>query len=335
MCNFAALFAKLDILLILTHMINRTLVRTKVLQTLFAFYKDGDKTPLTARKELLNSFSSTYSLYMTMLAFADELVTYAEEQIAENKQRAIITHQEYVPNYRFVQNKVSRDLFNNRRLRNYIEENHLRWDTGMNGVIAIYKQLLQAPFYQEYMQLESPTYEDDKKLWRKIYGTLLIGNEDLYSALDEMEVSLDQHGWTIDIDQILTYIVKTIKLFKEENGDEQPLLEMFDSEEELAFAKDLLRLTIENADEYRALIAKSLHNWDAERVAYMDQIILLVAISEIVNFNNIALEISMNEYIELSKEYSSDKSYQFINGVLNNVVKELQKDNVLFKVIKK
>ena len=316
-------------------MINRTLVRTKVLQTLFAYYKDGDKTPLTARKELLNSFSSTYSLYMTMLAFADELVTYAEEQIAENKQRAIITHQEYVPNYRFVQNKVSRDLFNNRRLRNYIEENHLRWDTGMNGVIAIYKQLLQAPFYQDYMQLESPTYEDDKMLWRKIYGTLLIGNEDLYSALDEMEVALDQHSWTIDIDQILTYIVKTIKQFKEENGDEQPLLEMFDSEEELAFAKDLLRLTIENADEYRALIAKSLHNWDAERVAYMDQIILLVAISEIVNFNNIALEISMNEYIELSKEYSSDKSYQFINGVLNNVVKELQKDNVLFKVIKK
>jgi N utilization substance protein B len=150
-----------------------------------------------------------------------------------------------------------------------------------------------------------------------------------------MEVALDQHSWTIDIDQILTYIVKTIKQFKEENGDEQPLLEMFDSEEELAFAKDLLRLTIENADEYRALITKSLHNWDAERVAYMDQIILLVAISEIVNFNNIALEISMNEYIELSKEYSSDKSYQFINGVLNNVVKELQKDNILFKVIKK
>lgn len=316
-------------------MINRTLVRTKVLQTLFAYYKDGDKTPLTARKELLNSFSSTYSLYMTMLAFADELVTYAEEQIAENKQRATITHQEYVPNYRFVQNKVSRDLFNNRRLRNYIEENHLRWDTGMNGVIAIYKQLLQAPFYQEYMQLESPTYEDDKMLWRKIYGTLLIGNEDLYSALDEMEVALDQHSWTIDIDQILTYIVKTIKLFKEANGDEQPLLEMFDSEEELAFAKDLLRLTIENADEYRALIAKSLHNWDAERVAYMDHIILLVAISEIVNFNNIALEVSMNEYIELAKEYSSDKSYQFINGVLNNVVKELQKNNILFKVIKK
>ena len=316
-------------------MINRTLVRTKVLQTLFAYYKDGDKTPLTARKELLNSFSSTYSLYMTLLALSDELVTYAEEQIAENKQRAAITHQKYVPNYRFVQNKVSRDLFNNRRLRNYMEDNHLRWDTGMNGVIAIYKQLLQAPFYQEYMQLEAPTYEDDKMLWRKIYGTLLIGNEDLYAALEEMEVALDQHSWTTDVDQILTYIVKTIKLFKEENGENQPLLEMFASENELAFAKDLLRLTIENADEYRELINQSLHNWEAERVAYMDQIILLVAISEIVNFNDIAIEVSMNEYIELAKEYSSDKSYQFVNGVLNNVVKELKQNNILFKVIKK
>lgn len=315
-------------------MINRTLVRTKVLQTLFAYYKDNEKTPLSARKELLNSFSSTYSLYMALLAFADELVTYAEEQIAENKQRAAITHQEYTPNYRFVQNRVSRDLFNNRRLRNYMEDNHLRWDTGMNGVIAIYKQLLQEPFYQEYMQLEAPTYDDDKMLWRKIYGNLLINNEHLHAALEEMEVALDHQGWTTDMDQILTYVVKTIKLFKEEYGDDQPLLEMFASEEELAFAKDLLRLTIENADEYKALIAQSLRNWDAERVAYMDQIILLVAISEIVNFNNIALEISMNEYIELSKEYSSDKSYQFINGVLNNVVTELKKNNELFKVIK-
>jgi N utilization substance protein B len=137
------------------------------------------------------------------------------------------------------------------------------------------------------------------------------------------------------MDQILTYIVKTIKQFKEENGEDQPLLEMFASEDELAFAKDLLRLTIEHAEEYKELIAQSLRNWDAERVAYMDQIILLVAISEIVNFNDIALEVSMNEYIELSKEYSSDKSYQFINGVLNNVVLELKKNNTLFKIIKK
>lgn len=316
-------------------MINRTLVRTKVVQTLFAYYKDEDKTPLTARKELLNSFSCTYNLYMMMLAFADELVTYAEEQIAENKQRANVTHQEYVPNYRFVQNRVARDLFNNRRLRTYMQDNHLHWNIGISGVIAIYKELLQTPYYQEYMKLEAPTYEDDKMLWRKIYGQLLIDNEHLHAVLEEMEVALDQQGWTTDIDQILTYVVKTIKQFKEENEDSQPLLEMFASEGELTFAKELLRFTIENAEQYRTLIGNSLKNWDAERVAYMDQIILLTAISEIVNFNDIALEVSMNEYIELAKEYSSDKSYQFINGVLNNVVRELNQNNELFKIIKK
>jgi N utilization substance protein B len=217
-------------------MINRTLVRTKVLQTVFAYYKDGDKSPLTARKELLKSFDSTYSLYMMLLALSDELVTYAEEQIAENQQRAAITHQTYVANRNFVNNQVSRHLFNNRRLRNFLEENHLRWDVGMVEVTNIYKQLIQTPYYQEYMALSEPSFEDDKALWRKIYGTLLIGNESLYAALDEIELVYDYQGWSTDADQILTYVVKTIKQFTQERGDNQVLLEMFTSEEELDFA---------------------------------------------------------------------------------------------------
>jgi N utilization substance protein B len=313
-------------------MINRTLVRTKVLQTVFAYYKDGDKSPLTARKELLKSFDSTYSLYMMLLALSDELVTYAEEQIAENQQRAAITHKTYVANRNFVNNQVSRHLFNNRRLRNFLEENHLRWDVGMVEVTNIYKQLIQTPYYQEYMALSEPSFEDDKTLWRKIYGTLLIGNESLYAALDEIELVYDYQGWSTDADQILTYVVKTIKQFTQERGDNQVLLEMFTSEEELDFAKELLNATLTHAEEYKPLIAKSLKNWEAERVAYMDQTILLVALAEIINFPQIALEISMNEYIELSKEYSGEKSYTFINGVLNKIVGDLRKENALFKV---
>lgn len=313
-------------------MINRTLVRTKVLQTVFAYYKDGDKSPLTARKELVKSFDSTYSLYMMLLALSDELVTYAEEQIAENQQRATITHQVYIANRNFVNNQVSRHLFNNRRLRNFLEENHLRWDVGMVEIANIYKQLIQTPYYKEYMALSHPTLEDDKALWRKIYGTLLIGNESLYAALDEIELVYDYQGWSIDADQILTYVVKTIRQFTQERGDNQVLLEMFTSEDELNFAKDLLNATLSHAEEYKTLIAKSLQNWEAERVAYMDQIILLVALAEIINFPQIALEISMNEYIELSKEYSSEKSYTFINGILNKIVCDLRKENALFKI---
>ena len=315
-------------------MINRTLVRTKVVQTLFAHYKGSDHTSLSARKTLLNKFSSTYSLYMMMLSFADELTTYAEEQIAENQRRATVLHQTYNANRNFVNNRIAQQLFNNRRLRNYMENEHLRWDVGMSAVESTYKLLIDTPFYKEFMELEAPTYEDEKTLWRKIYGTLLLESEELTSALEEMEVALDHEGWTTDIDMVITYVIKTIKRFKASDGDELPLLDMFGSEEELTFAKDLLHWSIEQSEENKTLIAKSLQNWEADRVAYMDQIILLVALAEICNCNEIALEISMNEYIEIAKEYSSDKSYVFINGVLNRIVNDLRADNQLFKVIR-
>ncbi len=312
-------------------MINRTLVRTKIIQTLFAYYKTDAQSPLTARKDLLNSFSSTYSLYMVLLAFADELTTYAEEQLQANKARAAVLHQSYIPNHNFVNNRIAQQLFNNRRLRTYLEDQHLSWDTGMSAVESVYKQLIQTPFYLEYMQLEHPTFEDDKRLWRKIYSSLLIENTDLCTALEDMEIALDFQGWTTEMDVVLTYIDKTIKRFTEEKGDEQVLLEMFNSEDELTFAKDLLRLTIEHADSYKQLIANSLHNWEAERIAYMDYIILITAITEISHFNSIALEISMNEYIELAKEFSGEKSHVFINGILNNIVGQLRRENKIFK----
>ena len=313
-------------------MINRTLVRTKVVQTLFAHYKGSDHTSLSARKTLLNKFSSTYSLYMMMLSFADELTTYAEEQIAENQRRATVLHQTYNANRNFVNNRGAQQVFNNRRIRNYMEDQHLHWDVGMSAVEAIYKQLIDTDFYKEYMALAAPTYEDEKALWRKIYGSLLLESEALSFALEEMEVALDQEGWTIDMDMVITYVMKTLKRFKEEDTDELPLLEMFASEDELEFGKKLLQASIDMTEENKVLIAKSLQNWEADRIAYMDHIILLVALAEIRHFNEIALEISMNEYIEIAKEYSSDKSYIFINGVLNRIVNDLRADNQLFKV---
>jgi N utilization substance protein B len=272
---------------------------------------------------------------MLMLGFADELTTYAEEQISANKKRAAVLHQAYSANTNFVNNRVAQQLFNNRRLRNYMEEQHLHWDVGMSAIESTYKQMLETPFYKEFMALEAPSYDDEKSLWRKIYSQLLLESEVLNEALEEMEVALDQEGWTVDMDMVITYVVKTIKRFKEDDNDELPLLDMFGSEDELSFAKDLLQWSIEMGEENKALIAKALQNWEADRVAYMDQIILMVALTEIRRCNEIALEISMNEYIEIAKEYSSDKSYVFINGVLNRVVNDLKANNQLFKLIKK
>lgn len=148
-----------------------------------------------------------------------------------------------------------------------------------------------------------------------------------------MELVLDQNYWTQEIDIILSYVVKTIKRFKQTNGDDQPLLQMFDSEEEVNFAKDLLRLSIEKHEEYNELVVSHLKNWDADRIAYMDKIILQTALTEILNFPDIALEVSLNEYLEIAKEYSSEKSHIFINGILDEILRKYKQENNLLKAM--
>lgn len=313
-------------------MINRTMVRTRVIQTLFAYYKDGDKTPLTAKKELLKSFSDTYDLYVLLLDFVNQLTTYAEEQVQQAEQRAKVTHQSYTANRRLVNNGLAQVVFNNHQIRNYIQNNQLSWDAGMSAVSAIYKQLQDMPWYQEYMAAPECDYEADKRLWRRVYE-MMIGNEQLESALEEMEVVLDRQNWTVDMDLVLSFVIKTIKRLDQETGADQDILPMFAKEEELQFAKDLLRYAIEEKPRYEALIDSHLRNWDAQRIAYMDRIILQTALAEIFHFPDIALQVSLNEYIELSKEYSSDKSYTFINGVLTEILRDERRQGTLTKAL--
>ncbi len=312
-------------------MISRTLVRTRVIQTLYAYYKDGDKTPLSAKKELLKSFSDTYDLYVLLLSFVNELTQYAEEQIEDAESRAKVMHEEYVANRRFVNNRLAQHVFNNHPIRNYMSNNNLSWEAGLDAVSVIYKQLVETDYYKEYMSAETCTYEDEKRIWRKIYTELLPYNEALYSALDEMEVVLDRNNWTVDVDLILSFALKTLKRFEEDSDDEVEILPMFRQEADLDFAKNLLRYSIEEHERYEQLIDTHLRNWDASRVAFMDRIILLTALTELFHFDDIALEVTLNEYIELSKEYSTDKSYTFINGVLTEILRDEKKNGTLMK----
>ena len=181
-------------------MINRTMVRTRVLQTLFAYYKDPDSTRLSAQKALHKSFADTYDLYFILLDFANELTAYAQQQIEEQIIRARATHSNWVPNRRFVNNRVAQQLFDNRAMRTRIAEQRLCWDCGIPAVSNVYKQMVESDFYKTYMQAEQCTYDDDKRLWRQIYQFLLVGNSALQDALEEMEVALDKSNWTTDMD---------------------------------------------------------------------------------------------------------------------------------------
>lgn len=314
-------------------MINRTMVRTKVMQTLFAYYKTGDMTPLSAKKALLNSCSDTYNLYMMLLALPDELVTLAQQQIEADEEKAKVLHEAYTAKINFVNNRLAGQLFNNRTLRTYLSDQHLAWDMADQSIRKLFRQLTEQEYYQAYLNLDAPTYEDDKMIWRKIYSELLPDNEWLETGLEELELHLDQHNWVTDLNVVLSYVFKTVKRYEENSTNEQALLEMFDSEDELTFAKDLLRYSIERSDEINEMIDAHLKNWDANRVAYMDRIIMHVALAEILSFPTIALQVSMNEYIEMAKEYSSEKSHSFINGILDEIIKGLKKENKLIKAV--
>lgn len=314
-------------------MINRTLIRIKVVQTLFEHYQNEGSLPSEARQRLLNSFADTYDLYMLLLDFASALTSYADEQLQERIARAQATHTPFTPNRRFIRNSFAQQLFENSRLRNELEQRHLSWEVGMPAVRSVYLSLVATDWYKAYMEQEQCSYEDDKRLWRKIYSELLPGNEDVLAALDEMEIELDHFTWVNDLDFVLSYVVKTVRKFRLEDGTDQPLLEMFDSEDDLSFATTLLRNTIEHRAEYDALIDAHLKNWDPERVARMDRVILLVALAEIIGFPEIALQISLNEYIEIAKEYSGEKNYFFINGILDGIIRQLKREDKLPKAL--
>lgn len=307
-------------------------MRTKVVQTLFAYYKNENATPLTAKKELLKSFSNTYSLYMLLLDFVNEMTTLSEQKIEAETERARVLHEPYTPQRNFAHNRFAQQIFNNRELRGYMNDTHLSWDVAHESLRLLFKQIIGAEFFAEYQALEAPTYEDDKQVWRRIFVDILPDNEELEGALDELEVALDGNRWAVDANVIISYVVKTIKRFTE-NGADQQLLPMFDNEDELAFAKELLQKAIEGREEYMQLIEKHLKNWELNRIAYMDIIILQTALAEIIEFPSIALQVSMNEYLEIAKEYSTEKSYAFINGVLDGVVADLKSQNRLLKAV--
>ena len=309
------------------------MVRTRVIQTLFAYYKAPGNTLLTVRKELRKSFADTYDLYFVLLDFVNELTAYAQQQMEEQSARARATHSNWKPNRRFVENRLAQQLFDNRALRAHMQEQHLSWDSGMPAIAEIYHQMTESEFYRAYMEAETCAYEDDKRLWRQIYQNLLADSEALRDALDEMEVVLDKSNWITDADIVISYIIKTIKRFKADSTPETPLLEMFDNEEELTFAMTLLDKALEGHEQYEQQINTHLKGWDADRIAYMDRIILEVALAEILTFEDIALTVSLNEYIEIAKEYSGEKNYMFINGILTEILRDMKNGGEFIKAL--
>lgn len=309
-------------------MINRVLLRIKIIQILYSFYKgDGNSIP-SAEKELFFSIERTYDLYYHLLLLSVEITQYAASRIDNKRNKLRPTEEDLNPNTRFVDNKFVQQLSRNVQFNEYLTKQKLSWVNHPDIVKELYEVLIKTDFYTEYMNSETSNYGADKDIWRKIYKKIILQNEELDSSIEDQSIY-----WVDDIEIVLSFVIKTIKRFDESKAENQELLPMFRDEEDADFARKLLRSVLTNGEKYRVLIDENTKNWEIDRIAYMDILIMQVALAELMDFPTIPINVTLNEYIEIAKNYSTERSGTFINGVLDNIVGTLKKENKLIKVM--
>ena len=309
-------------------MINRVLLRIKIIQILYAYYKSEGKTALMVEKELFHSIEKTYDLYYHLLNLAVLLTDYAASRIESKRNKLRPSPEDLNPNTRFVDNSFVAQLRKNFQFNEYLTKNKLSWVNHPDIIKELFEEIITSSFYDEYMLQETVDYTADKDIWRKIFKKIILQNENLDSSIEDQSIF-----WTDDVEMVISFILKTIKRFTQEAGATQALLPMFKDDEDIDFAKRLLHGVLKNGLTYREYIDKNTKNWELDRIAFMDILIMEVALSELMDFPTIPINVTLNEYIEIAKNYSTDKSGTFVNGVLDNIVGQLKKDNKLIKVV--
>ena len=309
-------------------MINRELIRLKLVQITYSFYQNGSKNPAVAEKELLLSLSRAYDLYNSMLLLMVELNRMALRRLEMRQSRARRLGESDFVSAKFVENRFMLQLESNKQLREYRENQRFDWSDQEEYVRSLYNKIEESEYYKEYMSSGKNSYEEDREVWRLIYRHLICNNEELDSVLEEMDLY-----WNDDKVIVDTFVLKTINRFTEDSTDKQPLMPEYKDTADQEFAIRLLQKAIANKEYYYDLIASTTRNWDIKRVALMDRIILQLALAEIISFPGIPVSVSINEYVEIAKMYSTSKSGKYINATLDNISKRLMEENKLIKNI--
>ena len=270
-------------------MINRVLIRLKIVQIVYAYYQNGGKNLDTAEKELFFSLSKAYDLYNYLLLLMVEVTKQANKRLNAAKNKLVPTKEELFPNTKFVENRFIAQLEVNKQLLEFSNNQKKTWENEADFVKTLCDKILESDIYKEYMVSETSSYEEDRELWRKLYKNIIFNNIELDQVLEDQSLY-----WNDDKEIVDTFVLKTIKRFDEKNGAKQELLPEFKDEEDQDFARRLFRRTILNADYYRHLISENTKNWDLDRVAFMDVVIMQIALAEILSFPNIPVSVSLN-----------------------------------------
>lgn len=306
-------------------MINRKLIRVKIVQLTYAYYQNGHHNMDTAEKELLFSLSKAYDLYNYLLGLI-VAITQEERRRVDIATRRAEREGTETPSQRFAFNKFATQLEENKQLNLFMEDKKMSWENDVEAVRKLRGQIEQSPLYQEYMMSDAEDYETDRELWRRIYRTLIQGNEDLDAILEEKSLY-----WNDDKEIVDTFVLKTIKRFDPANKADQELLPEYDDTEDREYALKLFRSTILNADTYKRYMSETSRNWNFSRLAYMDVVLMQIAIAEMLTFPNIPISVTINEYVDLAKLYSTPKSGGYINAMLDAIARHLVDTGRLLK----
>ncbi|MFT7154371.1 MAG: N utilization substance protein B [Alteromonas macleodii] len=309
-------------------MLSRRHLRVKVMQALFAYQRSGGAELILGEKLLNQSLTKIYDLYIHQLSLLTEVHSFAKQQIEDGKAKRMPTEEDLNPNLRFVENRVLVQLENHPQLEKHIAARKINWVEHSELIRRIFTAFKESEDFQNYMNGEVPTYKEERRIIYKLYEDYLVENEHLQSIFEEKSML-----WMNDFDQVSDLVVRTISDFKKDVDFGGTLAVMYkDEEEDRAFVKDLFRKTATNNIEYQDMIEGKLVNWDLDRIASTDILLMKMAVSEFINISSVPTKVTMNEYIEISKEYSTPKSKIFINGILDKVLIELKEQGKIKKM---
>ena len=307
-------------------MISRRLLRIKALMAIYAFNRREDVNLVQAEKELMFSIGKTYDLYHYLLLLVLEIADIAGDKIDFALQKRMPSAEDLNPQRRFVDNLLIDQLRKNVQFKNYIASKKLTWSNYPHLPRYLYNRMIAWEVYEEYMTTEIHNYSSDKKFVINLITDLFLNSEDLQSNLEEQSIY-----WNDDLEYISTMVEKTLKKFKPDSDESVPLMPLFKNIEDEEFVKILFRKAILHSEKCSELIDKNTTNCEVDRIALMDILVMQLAITEILEFPEIPVKVTLNEYIEIAKFYCTSKSGTFVNGILDNIVKEIRQEGLLNK----
>ncbi|MDE5568296.1 MAG: transcription antitermination protein NusB [Muribaculaceae bacterium] len=291
-------------------------------------YQDSRMTYVNAGKELKASLDKAYELYYSLFVLMMELTREQALRLDNAKSKFLATHEDLNPNTRFVDNRFIARLEANEDLQTYIAEHPVTWADDSSLIRSLLDSILESKIYQDYMEAETDDYAADCDFWRNVMKSIVLPSDDLAEALESKSIY-----WNDDLPIMGTFVLKTIKQFASSPDKEVKFLPQYKDSEDEDFGPDLFRYAVENRETYRSYIDRFINasQWDPERLAFMDIVVMIAAIAELVNYPAIPVPVTMNEYIEIANSYSTSRSGQFINGILFSVVRYLNEEGIISK----